>query len=228
MPYRKFYSMRRRYNAFSAMKYKRRRQGISRYSLTLAKKALKRVNRNNKTKELKFVDLSFNSVNADAAGTLYTLNSTTVGTSSNEQRIGNKIYLSSFTIRGVLFLTANVTNAIFRVIIFQDKANTVDINEILKFYSGTTAPNTSVLSAYDRDTKLDFRVLYDKMYFLSEGKSLISGLKIRKKLKMVCQYNSSDTIQHNAIKMAIFANLSTAAANFPTYSFYSRVYYTDD
>lgn len=227
--YRNKYSNRLyRARRYSRMRYKRRSMGVTKSALIMARRALRSTNRMNKTKELKYVDLSYNNVNADAAGDLYTLNSTIVGTSSNEERIGNKIYLSSLTIRGTLFLTANVTNAIFRVIIFQDKANTVAVNEILKFYSGTTAPNSSVFSAYDRDTKLDFRVLFDKMYFLSEGKSLLAGLKIRKKLKMVCQYNSSDTIQHNAIKMVIFANLSTGAANFPTYSFYSRIYYTDD
>lgn len=224
MPYRKYYSMRRRYNAFTAMKYKRRRQGITKYSLMLAKKALKSTNRMNKARELKFLDLSGNSVDIDELGIGVTLNDSTKGTTQTT-RVGNKIYNSSIQIRGSFFLNG-LTSTTIRFIIIRDKPNITGVANVLQNYGGTTF--SVPISPYVRDNKLDYKVIYDKTYYMSNVKALLVGFKIKKKLKFLTQYDDTDTIQHNSIKLLAYSAIASGAGTKPKIFYTSRIYFTDD
>lgn len=226
MPYKRYFRKVRRYNAYSTMKYKRRRQGITGYSLMLAKKALRKVNVNNRAKELKYFDVSENAFTIDASGNYWALCSPQKGTDSDD-RLGNKIYMSSSKVNLTLYTNA-LANVVFRVILYLDKSDTVGIDNLFTFYSGAAAPGISVLSMYNRDTKLDYRVLFDKTYYLSSSDKSIKGIKLYRRIKSILRIDDSETIQHNNLKLAIFSNIASNAGTKPQIFLYSRVYYTDD
>lgn len=225
MPYRNYYRKLRRYNSFSVMKYKRRRLGITSRSLLMAKRALRSVKRDNKTRELKFIDISRNNISSDEDGDLIDLVVSTQGTTTTT-RVGNKIYLSSIQLKGILALNT-LSSAIFRIIMIRDKSDVIGIGDILQYYS-VGDQNVAVMSPYNRDHKLDYKVLFDKLYYMNSVKSTTSGFKIKKKLKCVCRLNDADAVQNNQIKLFVVSSTTTGAGTKPFFSIMSRIYYTDD
>lgn len=209
-------------------RYKKQKQGnifwhrLNNKSYYMAKKALSLIN-----VEFKNHDLTFNSTIPDAAGTIQQLTNINIGDTTNT-RDGSSIKLTSFFIRGIVKMNASATATTVRLMLVQDKQTNEAIYNINKLLSDVSASD-SVHSVYNLDSKFRFRVLWDKVFTLSDNGRQIIHFQYHKKLNMKMRYDGTGggmgDITSNSLSLV---RISDEATNVPTGTWVTRIRYIDN
>lgn len=179
--------------------------------------------------EKKYYDRIFNNTSLLNTGQTINLLATIArGTSANE-RVGDKINITSVQLRGE-FEVGDATNTV-RMIVFQwykdPNAAFNVVTDVLD--NAAVSGGNGVFSPYNYNSSGTYQVLYDKIYRLdNQGpQSAIFDFKIKKIPKRKVTFlNASNQPIDNSI-IVLFISDSGATPN-PTFNFVSRVYFTDE
>ncbi len=203
-------------------KYRRRPKRKSEYAL--AKKALKKVNKIQKSIERKHHDLDITGpINIDWNPQLANLNVIPVGT-SDTTRIGDKVQMTG--LRSKIHIDLNtVQEGIFRCIVMYDKFD--KITSSTDFLEIEGIPN-GIESPYDVDTRGQYIILHDKVYSMSNGSNRIKYINLSKKLNKGAHWEGGSTIATKGVlRFWLFSDTSDLLVTKPQWYGYSRVYYED-
>ncbi len=210
------------------MPYKRKYKRQTRKSAySLAKKALKKVNRIRAGVETKFTDNELDRANVDWNGEIIpAFNDPLPGTDDTE-RIGDSVLCTSAHIRYRVAIGSSGLNTQFRIIVFWDKKNTINAtNDILAF----VGQNNATLAHYNVDRRSEWVKLWDHSFMLLNNHIRVRDFVKRFKLMKKTQYSAGTAlINSGSIKMLVISNISDLAsiADKPDSHIESRVFYTD-
>lgn len=194
---------------------------------TETRKALRR------SVETKMYDGVIDDQETDYAGAVYSMTANNSGASTIVQSItdfgyiGNKIQPFMLMIRLALNNTGTEDTSFnkMRILVVQVKGGGVpSAANVLASVGNDRTP----LSAYDRNYKDTYRVLYDKMSVLNYDSISCSIHKIKLKglFAPVSFSDTTGTVQANGIYLIIYAD-EAALASAPSLNAYHRLYYKD-
>lgn len=201
----------------------RAKKNGSKSAMKIAKKALKKVNKIEKAIELKFYDFQFNDNAVDWDGSLEELNEPPQGL-GDQDRIGDKITAVSDDMRYTI--VRGEVDAVVRIILVWDKQNTlVDITNVLQL----PTTNSTVNSAYTKDKRGEYIVLWDRSFALTAARTYITVHKFRKINKNTQFENGGQDISTGALKIFYLSDVDPimTAAEKPNVRIYSRLLYSD-
>lgn len=190
---------------------------VAQKALSLARKVADAVNT-----EYKFVDNVLSPLTVDwngIQGSLMQVNPAQ-GLADN-QRIGDSIKLQNFTFK--YQCSRNTSDSIIRVIIFEDKQNKIASVANLLSLTGTI---NAVTSPKNYDTRYQTRILYDKCHILSSDNTTVMASAVLP-LNWHTQFNAgTQTVNTGDLKICYISNVSGVPP--PTFSYYSRLTFTDN
>lgn len=204
----------KRYNGYSKRKMYRKR----RYNNTdaTARKALYLARKAQNQKELKYHSVLNLSNTVTSSGEIVALSGLTQGDTNNE-RDGNVIYPTSVALR-LNMISVSTVRTKCRVIIF-------------KWLEGTTPSVSDILDTVDVVSfksdghRFESKILYDRTIVLDN--ILLQEKFIQKRIKLdgLIAYNETSSVpSKNGIYMLL---MSDQGANFPTFSYETRLYFKD-
>ncbi len=207
-------------------KYKKK-GGRGAYSL--AKKALKKVNKISRGVEHKHLTTAITQGNIDDDGHLVTtaLNIPVQGL-LDTNRIGDTILCKSVHLRLNFVTGSSDLNTQFRIILFWDKFNTISaVGSILANIGDSNAAN----SHYDVDLRRDWIKLMDKTVILQSpsGSKMKHLNKVFKLNKMTQFIAASTTVSKGALRILYISNIDSGGidADKPNVVGLARLFYTD-
>lgn len=178
--------------------------------------------------ETKINDVSSTSTNFDTTGNTLPLTQMAQGTNYTANRIGNSIKLQNIEIRYRLFIGSSATRTVARVIVFRDLDGygvAPTSNELLQVGGSVTTPlqPKAFLNA-ER-----FSILYDELFTMSVtgDSSFVRDLRIPHE-GHVKYLGSSAAAASNGKGSVYILFVSDESTNTPSYSYHTRVYFTDD
>lgn len=204
------------------MPYRKKYKCRSQCAKSIAKLALKKVNKINKAVEVKFYDTNMPLIEPSFHGTIIELNALGQGL-TDSQRVGDKIRGTSFS-SSWRILNNQLLYVTLRFILIWDKLNTINSTDQILM---NTTGNQVLNSDYVVDRRVDFTVLYDRRFNMTSGHNRVSTFKINKKLnKTVTFQGGSQDIDQGSLKLIIFSN-EDGTGDLPLVSGYSRFRYKD-
>ncbi len=214
MPYRRRYKKRR---------YKKR--GKSAFSL--AKKALKKVNKISKGVELKFVDRDLTSININDDGDFsISANDPSQGF-SDTTRIGDKIRCTHMLLNGRIAIGDDNLNTQVRMIVFWDKRNTISTPADILTLTGT---GLAPLGMYQHDLRGDWIKLWDRTFMLTDVNTSVAHFRKVIRLNKTSVFNDGSIVfNQGRINILYISNIDSSqpATSLPTAFVRSRVFYQD-
>jgi len=210
MPYRKKYTRRKKYKK-------------STYSI--AKKALKKVNKLASQVEIKHYDLDFlGPFTLDDLGTRVNLN---VGISqglTDSDRVGDTVKMLSDRLKITLDLN-QTEKALIRAILMYDKEGSIEVAD--DFLSNTGDANV-INTPYLVDERHKYVILHDKIYSMSQGHLRERQITLSKKLNKKTQFEAGTTnISKGILRLWMFCNIDSTTVPRPQFYGWSRVRYAD-
>lgn len=136
--------------------------------------------------------------------------------------IGKMITPTHLTVRGTMGL-ADATNFV-RIMILQDRS--AGVPTIPNLLQGSST--FSVISALDRSYNDTYRVLYDKLFTLTDVSTPVKAFKIKisgKKLARIYFNSASGALERGGIYIAMVSD--SAAVVHPTITAYWRLFFKD-
>ncbi len=211
-------SKKRKFSTVSRRPLKKRRNGTA---MSVAKKALAKVNAMEKKVEDKFITTGIASTAITDAGTVIELFAMAQGINF-AQRIGIDIYCKWMVIRYHLVVNGNAAGTSFRLIIVQDKQQVNSTDPPIATILETLSPDTTI----NHVNRARFRVLYDSFMTVStDGVPSIAHTQFIK-LRFTQRYTSVDNtgIDKNGIYVVAIGNEAT---NDPVLAFFCAMHYND-
>lgn len=159
-------------------------------------------------------------------GDIYPLDQVAQGTGDNN-RIGDTISLQSIQMR--LDLARTTADGVLRVILFRwmQRATPTVANILEAPLFATQQYQQPINKNYGKSIK----VLFDKTYTLATGQTQLQTDKIYRKAKYQTEFDSGTAESMNGTYLLFIGSpinvASPTAAQFPVYSFTSRITYTD-
>ncbi len=212
------------------MPYRKYKKRSGRGAYSIAKKALKKVNRISRGVEHKHLTTAITQGNVDDDGSLIAtaLNIPVQGL-LDSNRIGDTILCKSVHLRINYRAGDALTEPTqFRFILFWDKMNTVSaVGDILANIGDSNAAN----SHYDVDTRREWIKLMDKTVILTSpaGSSMKHLNKVFKLNKITQFIAAGTTISKGALRILYISNVDSGAADNlkPNVVGLARLFYTD-
>lgn len=176
--------------------------------------------------EKKYFPISLINAPLDSVGRIDSLSDPPVG-DGDSTRDGDQIQIRSIEFNWSMQLPgiAPDTSNIVRVIIFQWFPSSVPaVGSILL---DTTTPQSTVISPYNHDNRLQFKILMDVKSTLSvQGQSVRVNRKyIKSGMRRKVQFLAGSLTGEN--KIYALSVSDSALVGHPTYNFYSKVNYSD-
>ncbi len=191
------------------------------------KLALKKVNKLMKAIERKRIDTKISSTSG-TAGTIVPLSLTQPGSDGEADRIGNKISLSSIYFPYSIRMNTADDFVQMRVMIVLDKqvnGATFALADLLQF----TATEENIVSPYNLDGALRFKVLYDKKHSLNQGARPNLTAKMYSPLNgILARYSGATAVIGGVENTGLFlVHISDEATNSPVILGQARVRFRD-
>lgn len=209
---------------YSRKSYKPRRRFYKKKSggwMNMAKKAFNLASKVAAVVNTEYKQLDTNITLADHTynGTIVNLCNPAQGTAVN-QRTGDSIKMKNLTFRGEC--ARNAQDEVMRLIVFIDKENTINAgSDLLQSVGNSNAP----FSPKKDNNKFDTKVLLDRTYRLTPDTSLLK-VDFVLKLNQHLHFDAgSQTVDKNALKLAVFTQVATGGAKL---AYYTRVTYVDN
>lgn len=204
-------------------KFRGRRNNKKNTAYNMAKKALKKVNKINRSIEHKFYDETNVNLSVDATPTQWLLNQPPIGADDTE-RIGDKIFCTSLELRMNLQVSDTEICGV-RMIIYRDKSQTIQISDLLQ---ATTQDEFRILSPYNKDKRHDWALIKDITFRLDASSMQNKFVKMRIPLNFNTRFVDQTTaIEQNGLNIFFLSNIPPAGSNKPNVRLYTRLNYTD-
>jgi len=207
--------------------YRKRRKTRRRKKLSIGRLAYKKVRKLEKNIEIKYQDYEINtSVTSDGL-MQFLMSQITKGVNENE-RIGDHIYAKSLLLRFNFNQVSALGTVLYRIILIQDKDNSVStVNQVLA--TTTSADHEmQVIRHYNKDSRQDFRVLFDRTFRVSQNTSQNKMWKKYVKLNFDVKYlQSSFSLDKNEIALLMITNVNPLVTDHPWIVCNMRFSYTD-
>ena len=210
MPYRK--------------KYYRRKKG-KKTTLSIAKTALKKVNKLSKAQEIKHYDLDFlGPILLDWFGAVISLNVGIPQGLKDTERIGDLIYCLGVRIKFILSLNT-IDRAMCRFILIWDKEDSIATADDML----SKTQNANVInSPYIVDDRHRYIVLHDKVVKLNNGQNRIRQVTMSKRLNKKTQFEAATTdVTKGRLKLFVFCDQDVSELGRPFIEGWSRLWYKD-
>jgi hypothetical protein len=170
--------------------------------------------------ERKYFDTVVPPTAATTTGLVLSLDAVLAGTGET-QRIGDQITVQSLLLR-LAVSTGTAGTGFLRVIMFRWKPGGNTLSPI----TSNLLQTSSFLSPINVDYGEQIKVIMDKTYALATGSSQLQIDKFWRRKRYVANYSNSNPTSTNSNATFIFFITDTATGA-PTYSFYSRLRFTD-
>lgn len=152
----------------------------------------------------------------------------------DDNRDGDSIRLKNLRVKGMIqYNSAQTTypNQLVRVIVFNDKANTVggDLTTSALLDGGLVGTSQCVFAPKDRDNMYRTKVLFDRVYSVS-SQNPVRQFSIRlNNINFHTQFeNGTTTMNTNALKIAYCSNVDAAQTDFPKIQWVSDCSFIDN
>lgn len=197
------------------MKYATK-DGMAYKALKLARRVADAVNI-----EYKICDISSNAGATDYNGGVASLVSIAQGT-TDSTRIGDSCKLQNLTFRWQA--ARNGQDAQLRFMLIWDPQNQITgVTDVL----ASIGSNLSIVSPKNYDKRFRSRVLHDQTVSLTSGNATIHNGDIVISINQHTQFSAATTtILTGDLKLLVISNVVTT--NLPTFSYYSRLSFTDN
>jgi hypothetical protein len=177
--------------------------------------------------EEKIIQVSKGATACGTSGALESISTVAQGTNFTE-RIGNSIKLQHISVRGRIFLNNSATRTVVRILLIRDLdgyGTTPNVGDIME--STGSAPD--VLSPYDFLNRKRFSYLYDELVTINNtgDSSTVFQIEIPHE-GHILYLGSTAAAASNGKGSLYLLFISDESTHTPTYSFYSRVLFTDD
>lgn len=243
------------FGAFHRIKYYARKSQRGKKSAeTAVKKAVKQ--ELSKVQEMKYFDLIISTTIDGRSATTITaywpLSGNIPQGNTDITRSGDKVYMKSLTLRGVLYMNQNAVTGNelgwFRLIIFQwhpvVDSTVATLNaqlpphQIIDFGAMDAGTTMDPSSFYFHDRAGQYTILYDKNYVgngtrtgtnipVNFTRNIHINVPLKKAQKQLRFLAGSSTTAANQIFCVIMSAQPTAVANPPTFNGISRIRFTD-
>lgn len=190
------------------------------------KRAVKQIVKRTVQPELKYTDTAIGATTISDLGTIIAITEPTLGTNDFNQRIGDKITLKGFQLKG--YVRSNSASASpvqeFRFLIFRWNADSsVDFPTFSKLFASANNPR----SLYEHDMRDKFTVLHDDYVLLTPNANSAFQMKkfeIFKKLNSNLMFVGSGTSGKGKLYLAM---ISFNPVSGPVMQYETRTWYTD-
>lgn len=196
----------------------------------------------NPTKELKFIETAdTTAIPAGTPATLLTggfqpllINGSVPGTGATN-RIGRKIFMRSVLIRAAVAAAATTTSGLVRLmLVYDSQTNGAAFQDTDLLTPADGTPNPYITSKQNLDNRDRFKVLMDKVYYLSAG-TAVTDTNVRycmkfKKIAYPVIYNagSAGTVADINTGGLFFCSMCTNGTAAPNFRLDARVRFSDD
>lgn len=191
--------------------------GMAYRALKLARRVADAVNI-----EYKINDVSSNAGAVDYNGGVSSMLSAIAQGTSDSQRIGDSLKVQNITFR--CFAARNGADALVRFMLIWDPQNQITgVTDVL----ASIGSGLSIVSPKNYDKRFRCRVLHDQIMPVTSGNATFQLQDIVIPINEHTQFSGgTTTILTGDLKLLVISNLVTT--NLPTFTYYSRVSFTDN
>lgn len=207
-------------------KRRRGRRPLTRKQATAVTKIVKKVE--TKSSEKKFYDTDRLGSISTAGQVFSCLNGLAQGV-TNVNRIGDKIQLTSFQVRGIV--TAGDSYNFMRFILFQwaSDANTASpiVTDVLD--GAAISSGSGITAPYNMETSGTYKVIKDKVYYVDQdnNQAKFFKFKTRKISQKMLKFSPSGNRPFKG-EMFVIVISDSSAATHPSIEFITRTYFIDN
>lgn len=177
--------------------------------------------------EEKILQVSRTATACTPTGALESISTVAQGVNFTE-RIGNSIKMQNIEVRGRIFINASATRSIVRIILVRDLdgyGSTPNVGDIME----STGAAVDCLAPHDFLNRKRFSFLYDELLTINNtgDSSTVFEISIPHE-GHILYLGATAAAASNGKGSLYMLFISDEATNSPTYSFYSRIVFTDD
>lgn len=143
-------------------------------------------------------------------------------------RDGDQVKLTQIYVNGIIQKHASATATSVRILLVMDKQTNGAIYTLADLLEDTSASD-NIVSANNLDNKFRFKVLYDKVFNVSNSGESRRKYKIFKKLPIKIRYdgNAGDITDITSWSLSLVA-IADEATNTPGHTFFARLRFVDN